>query len=99
MGRFLGLLLTTNGERCSTGSLPCWVLFSLPFRSVWVLGGDFNAEVGYRGVGEDSTLGVHAHGRRTRAAHQLVEWALGEDYQTGLQRHLVSPKELHRPPH
>ena len=26
----------------------------LPFRSVWVVGGDFNAEVGYRGVGEDS---------------------------------------------
>ena len=38
------------------------LLGSLPFRSVWVLGGDFNAEVGYRGVGEDSTLGVHAHG-------------------------------------
>ena len=51
------------------------LLGSLPFRSVWVLGGDFNAEVGYRGVGEESTLGVHAHGRRTRAGHQLVEWA------------------------
>ena len=45
------------------------LLGSLPFRSVWVLGGDFNAEVGYRGVGEESTLGVHAHGRRTRAGH------------------------------
>ena len=55
------------------------LLGSLPFRSVWVLGGDFNAEVGYRGVGEESNLGVHAHGRRTRAGHQLVEWALGED--------------------
>ena len=51
----------------------------LPFRSVWVVGGDFNAEVGYRGVGEDSTLGRHAHGRRTRSGHQLVEWAQGED--------------------
>ena len=55
------------------------LLVSLPCRSVWVLGGDFNAEIGYRGVGEEATLGVHAHGRRTRAGHQLVEWALGED--------------------
>ena len=55
------------------------LLVSLPFHSVWVLGGDFNTEVGYRKVGEDSTLGVHAHGCRTRAGHQLVEWALGED--------------------
>ena len=30
---------------------------------------------GWRGI---STLGIHAHGRRTRAGHQLVEWALGE---------------------
>ena len=51
----------------------------LPFRSVWVMGGDFNAEVGFRGVGEDSTLGRHAHGRRTRSGHQLVEWAQGDD--------------------
>ena len=51
----------------------------LPFRSVWVVGGDFNAEVGYRGVGEESTLGRHAHGRRTRSGHQLVEWAQGDD--------------------
>ena len=49
----------------------------LPFRSVWVVGGDFNAEVGYRGVGEDSTLGRHAHGRRTRSGHQLVEMGSG----------------------
>ena len=47
----------------------------LPFRSVWVVGGDFDAEVGFRGVGEDATLGQHAHGRRTRSGHQLVEWA------------------------
>ena len=50
------------------------LLGSLPFRSVWVLGGDFNAEIGYRGVGEESTLGVHAHGRRTRAA---ISWLNG----------------------
>ena len=38
------------------------LLSSLPFRSVWVVGGDFNAEIGYRGIGEKDTLGVHAHG-------------------------------------
>ena len=27
----------------------------LPFRSVWIVGGDFNAEVGCRGVGEESS--------------------------------------------
>ena len=31
----------------------------LPVRSIWVLGGDFTAEVGFWGVGEDFTLGVH----------------------------------------
>ena len=48
-----------RGERCSMGSLPCWVLFLFG-----LLGSgrcDFNAEIGYRGVGEESTLGVHAH--------------------------------------
>ena len=28
-----------------------------------------STEVGFRGVGEDSTLGRHAHGRRTRSGH------------------------------
>ena len=35
----------------------------------WVLGG----------VGDENTLGCHAHGRRTRTGCQLVEWALGEE--------------------
>ena len=34
------------------------ILGLLPERSVWIIGGDFNAEIGYRGVGEESTLGV-----------------------------------------
>ena len=55
------------------------ILGLLPFRSVWVVGGDFNAEVGCRGVGEDSSLGCHVHGRRTRTGHHMVEWAMGED--------------------
>ena len=50
----------------------------LPPRSDWVVGGDFNAEIGCLGIGEASTLRVHAHGRRTRAGHGLVEWAIGE---------------------
>ena len=55
------------------------ILGLLPFRSVWLVGGDFNAEVGFRGVGEETTLGGHAHGRRNRTGRQLVEWAAGED--------------------
>ena len=55
------------------------ILGLLPFRSVWLVGGDFNAEVGFRVVGEETTLGCHAHGRRTRTGCQLVEWALGKD--------------------
>ena len=41
--------------------------------------GDFNAEIGFRGVGQDVALGIRAHGRRTRSGHQLIEWAQGED--------------------
>ena len=55
------------------------ILGLLPFRSVWLVGGDFNAEVGFRGVGEETNLGGHAHGRRNRTGRQLVEWAVGED--------------------
>ena len=55
------------------------ILGLLPERSVWIIGGDFNAETGYRGVGEGSTLGVHAHGRRARSGRQMMEWALGEE--------------------
>ena len=33
------------------------ILGCLPFRSVWVVGGHFNAEVGCRGIGEESSLG------------------------------------------
>ena len=29
------------------------LLTTLPFRSVWVFGGDFNAEIGSRDVGEE----------------------------------------------
>ena len=39
----------------------------------------FGIEMGCRGVGKDSSLGCHAHGRRTRTGHQMVEWAMGED--------------------
>ena len=55
------------------------ILGLLPERSVWIIGGDFNAEIGYRGVGEESTLGIHAHGRRTRSGRQMMEWAQGEE--------------------
>ena len=48
------------------------ILGSLPLRSVWVVGGDFNSEIGFQGVGEESMIGPHAHGRRTRSGHQLV---------------------------
>ena len=33
------------------------LLSKLPVRSVWVVGGDFNAEVGSRGVGEEEGFG------------------------------------------
>ena len=33
------------------------ILGSLPLRSVWVVGGDFNAEIGFQGVGEESMVG------------------------------------------
>ena len=56
-----------------------FLLGRIPVNSVWVVGGDFNAEVGFRGIGEESTFGEFAHGRRTRAGHQLVEWAKGEE--------------------
>ena len=55
------------------------LLSKVPVRSVWVVGGDFNAEVGFRGVGEEEVLGSFSHGRRTRSGHQLMEWARGED--------------------
>ena len=54
------------------------LLGQLPFRSLWVVGGDFNAEIGFKGVGEEGTLGAFAHGRRTRSGHQMMEWAQGE---------------------
>ena len=56
-----------------------FLLGRIPANSVWVVGGDFNAEVGFPGIGEESTFGEFAHGRRTRAGHQLVEWAKGEE--------------------
>ena len=54
------------------------LLAQLPFCSLWVVGGDFNAEIGFKGVGEEGTLGVFAHGRRTRSGHQMMEWTQGE---------------------
>ena len=54
------------------------LLGQLPFRSLWVVGGDFNAEIGFKGIGEEGTLGAFAHGRRTRSGHQMMEWAQGE---------------------
>ena len=50
------------------------LLGQLPFRSLWVVGGDFDAEIGFKGVGEEGTLGAFAHGRRTRSGHQMMEW-------------------------
>ena len=55
------------------------ILGSLPLRSVWVVGGDFNSEIGFQGVGEESMIGPHAHGQEDRSGHQLVEWVQGED--------------------
>ena len=53
------------------------ILGLLPDCSVWSIGGDFNAEIGFRGVGKESTLGIHAHGRRARSGRQMMEWAQG----------------------
>ena len=36
---------------------PSVILGSLPLRSVWVVGGDFNAEIGLQGVGEGLYVG------------------------------------------
>ena len=79
------------------------ILGLLPERSVWIIGGDFNAEIGYRGVGEESTLGVHAHGRRTRSGRQMMEWAQGEELRfllsfssPGLSGYVVSSEEFYR---
>ena len=35
--------------------------------------------MGCRGVGEESSVGCHAHEQRTRTGHQMVEWVQGED--------------------
>ena len=42
------------------------------------LGGDFNAEVGCKGIGDADCLGEYAHGCRNRSGHQVAEWAKGE---------------------
>ena len=55
------------------------ILGLIPEHSVWIIGGDFNAEIGFRGVGEEATLGIHAHGRRTRSGRQMMEWAQGKE--------------------
>ena len=66
-----------NERRISLNELSA-MLASFPVRSVLILGGDFNAEVGYCGAGEEDCLGLFAHGRRNRSGHQVVEWAKGE---------------------
>ena len=66
-----------NERRTSLNELST-LLASFPARSVLILGGNFNAEVGYCGVGEDACLGSFAHSRRNRSGHQVVEWAKGE---------------------
>ena len=71
------LVLTTN-DSLSFDSLSA-ILGFLPESSVWIIGGDFNVEIGFRGVGEESTLGILAHGRRTRSGRQMMEWAQGEE--------------------
>ena len=65
-----------------------FLLGQLPFRSLWVVGGDFNAEIGFKGVGEEGTLGAFAHG------HQMMEWAQGE----GLRFLLSQPSQRCRDP-
>ena len=53
------------------------ILGFLPLRSVWVVGGDFNSEIGFQGVGEESMIG--------RLAISLVL------YTTTLQGYVVPP--------
>ena len=67
-----------DAERRSAMNELSTLLSSCPVRAVLLLGGDFNAEVGFKGVGDEGCLGDHAHGRRNRSGHQVVEWAKGE---------------------
>ena len=67
-----------DAERRSAMNELSTLLSSFPVRAVLLLGGDFNAEVGFKGVGDEGCLGDHAHGRRNRSGHQVVEWAKGE---------------------
>ena len=48
---------------------------------MWRRGGErrHDAPDGRSLAGEDSSLGCHAHGRRTRTGNQMVEWAMGEN--------------------
>ena len=67
-----------DAERRSALNELSILLSSCPARAVLLLGGDFNAEVGFKGVGDEGCLGDHAHGRRNRSGHQVVERAKGE---------------------
>ena len=67
-----------DAERRSALNELSILLSSCPVRAVLLLGGDFNAEAGFKGVGDEGCLGDHAHGRRNRSGHQVVEWAKGE---------------------
>ena len=69
--------LIRNVDGCSIVCLPCWISSIL-----LCLGRDFSgtAEIFFRGVGEDATLGPHAHERRTRSGHHVVEWAQGRTF-------------------
>ena len=57
-------------ERRTSLSEVSALLVCFPVGSVLILGGDFNAEVGYCGVGEDDCLGSFAHGRRNRSGRR-----------------------------
>ena len=49
------------------------VLLNIPHGPAWVIGGDFNAEIGSIGPRDDGVLGFHGHGRGTRADHQPLQ--------------------------
>ena len=82
------------------------LLSKLPVRSVWVVGGDFNAEVGSRGVGEEEVLGRFSHGRRTRSGPPTDGMGPRRGstfcvvfYSTGMSGYVVSPQERGRASH
>ena len=55
-----------------------FMIGSLPSRSTWFIGGDFNASLGYRGALEQEVIGPFSHGKRSRTGKLLLEWFVGE---------------------